>query len=51
MHAYWDNVDTNNGSLTLIPLMDDVGKTKVKVEISLVGGDTAPRLSRLPPHD
>ena len=29
----------------------DVGKTKAKIEISPVGGDTAPHLSRLPPHD
>ena len=32
-------------------LMEDGGKTKVKIEISPVGGDTAPHLSRLPPHD
>ena len=32
-------------------LEKDVGKTKVKTEISPVGGDTAPHLSWLPPHD
>ena len=32
-------------------LMQDVGKTKVKIEISPVGGDTATHLSRLPPHN
>ena len=31
-------------------LMQDVGKTKVKIEISPMGGDTA-QLSWLPPHD
>ena len=32
-------------------LMQDVEKTKVKIEISPVSGDTAPHLSWLPPHD
>ena len=31
--------------------MKDVGKTKVKIEISPVGSDTAPYLSCFPPHD
>ena len=32
-------------------LMKDVGKTKVKIEISPMGSDTAPYLPWLPPHD
>ena len=31
--------------------MEDVGKTKVKIEISPVGGDTALHSSRLPAHN
>ena len=46
-----NNIDTNNQSQTLILLILDVGKTKVNIEISPVGGDTALHLSRLPPHD
>ena len=32
-------------------LVQDVEKTKVKMEIFPEGGDTAPHLSRLSPHD
>ena len=32
-------------------LMKDVAKTKVKIEISPVGGDTVPHLSQLPLND
>ena len=42
---------TNIQSLTLLLLTLDVGKTKVKIQISPMGGDTAPHLSLLPPHD
>ena len=42
MHAYWFNINTNN---------QDIGKTKVKIEISCGDSDTAPHLSCLPPHD
>ena len=31
--------------------MQDVGKAKLKIEISPVGGDTVPHLSQLPQHD
>ena len=31
--------------------MYNIGKTKVKIEISPVGGETASHLSQLPPHD
>ena len=36
---------------TLIPLLQDVGKTKVKIEIFLVSSDTAPHLYRFQPYD
>ena len=32
-------------------LMEAAGKTKVKIEISHMGGGTAPHLPWLPPHD
>ena len=32
-------------------LVQDVEKTKMKIEISFVGSDTAPHLPWLPPHD
>ena len=31
--------------------MYNIGKTKVKTEISSVSGETASHLSQLPPHD
>ena len=31
--------------------MQDVGKTKLKTEISPMSGNTAPHLSQLPPQD
>ena len=51
MHAYGYNKDTNNQSYTLMLLVQDVEKTKVKIEISSVGSNTAPDLPWLPPHD